>query len=92
MRLRRYQVLIQPYSLEPGKVGEHVGTEILVSHHSTLAAADRSLTRAFGKDRAHWNAAIWARNTNAARWFIYDRETGMNYSRDGARQAHQQGF
>ena len=41
----QYAVYLEPYSLEPGKVGENIFRPVLVSRHRSPLAAARKLVR-----------------------------------------------
>src|SRR5262245_20260539 len=74
MAKERYSVLVLPYSLETGKVGQPIphitSMDGEISRHRSLKAACRSLSK-----------AISARLSRNAAWYIIcDIDTGDDYS------------
>ena len=77
--MRRFQVLIQYYSLEPGKVGQPIDTPLCIASHNSARAAGETLgsmisgklSRSFGND-----------GRGGVRLFVFDSETGRQYARN----------
>lgn len=70
-----YLVTIQQYSLEAGRVGEHIGAPYVVSQHRSKRAAGRVLGSLISGVRAPYRKAFEGPRV-AIKLLAFDTETG----------------
>lgn len=85
---RRFHVVISPYSLDRGKVGQSLGRDKVVSQHRSLGAAGDKLGSLISGNLSREPQAH-AGIGNGYRLVVRDTMTGHDYSRDQARAIHQ---
>jgi hypothetical protein len=78
----RYHVVVQPYSLAEGKVGQRTGAEMVVSKHKSFKAAGNRLGSVISGKRKDLGRSSGG---DANRLFVRDSETGHEYSRNSAK-------
>lgn len=85
---RRFQAIVQPYSLAAGRVGEHIGGEHVISSHDSIGEAGKRLGSVISGKMQGYAGRI-AGLGNGYKLMVKDTHTGQYHPRNDARKLHE---